>query len=105
MRMSGRPSFLLLLMLASGACTRREEKPEEVLRILSWNTFNLPTIAGEMGQINMDEKDRGKLVARLLKRSPYQVIALNEVFDETVREALIEEAESGAGAFRFVVED
>ena len=75
------------------------------MKVLSWNTFNLPTIAGEQGQINLDEKERGKLVAKLLKRSGYQVIALNEVFDETVRAALIEEAESGTDAFRFVVED
>jgi endonuclease/exonuclease/phosphatase family metal-dependent hydrolase len=92
-------------MIDAGSCTRGQVGREDVLRILSWNTFNLPTIAGEMGQINMDERDRGRLVARLLKRSPYQVIALNEVFDETVRDALIEEAESGSDAFQFVVED
>lgn len=97
--------LLFLAVLVSGSCKKTEIPQDDVLRILSWNTFNLPTIAGEMGQINMDEKERGKLVAQLLKQSPYQVIALNEVFDETVRGALIEEAESGPNAFQFVVED
>lgn len=97
-----RASLLVLVVLATGC---RREPEERVLRVLSWNTFNLPTLAGEMGQVNMDEKERGRLVARLMKESGYDVIALNEVFDETVRGALIEEAETGANAFRFVVED
>jgi hypothetical protein len=95
--------FAILAGLASSC--RKVEAPEGVLKVLTWNTFNLPTIAGEQGQVNLDEKERGRLVAKLLKRSGYQVIALNEVFDETVRAALIEEAESGPDAFRFVVED
>jgi endonuclease/exonuclease/phosphatase family metal-dependent hydrolase len=76
-----------------------------VLRILSWNTFNLPTIAAQMGQINLDEGERGRLVGRLLKESSYDVIALNEVFDETVRDSLIAEVTSGVGRFAFVVKD
>lgn len=75
------------------------------LRVVSWNTFSLPTIAGEMGQINMDEEKRGRAVGKLLKASPYDVIALNEVFDETIRAALLEEVQSGTQRFRFVVED
>ena len=96
---------LTSLILAGCDPPPQPVRREGVLRVLSWNTFNLPTIAGEMGQVNLDEEDRGRLVARLLKRSGYEVIALNEVFDETVRDALIEEAESGSDAFRFVVED
>ena len=107
------PSMLphrLLLSLAVGtllfsACRKPVVSNEKVLTILSWNTFNLPTIAGEQGQVNLDEDERGRTVARVLKNSGYQVIALNEVFDETVRDALVKEAESGPNAFQFVVED
>lgn len=101
---SSRLLLTLCTVLVAVSC-RKPETSEGVLKILSWNTFNLPTIAGEQGQINLDEKERGKLVAKRLKESGYQVIALNEVFDETVRAALIEEAESGSDSFRFVVED
>ncbi len=100
-------SMIVLASLALlGGCDK-EPKPERepTLRILSWNTFALPTIAGQMGQINMDEEDRGRAVARRLKESPYDVIALNEVFDETIRDALLDEAQSGPQRFRFVVED
>ena len=96
---------ILVLLAVSAPPTVAQDRPESVLRVLSWNSFNLPTIAGEMGNVNMDEEKRGRLVARILKESGYDVIALNEVFDETVRDALIEEAESGPGRFRFVVED
>ena len=57
-----------------------------------------------MGQINLDEEERGKQVARRLKESAYDVVALNEVFDETVRAALLKEAKNGPQAFRFIVE-
>ena len=95
----------LVLVLASGCDPRPKPPGDGLLRILSWNSFNLPTIAGEMGQVNLDEEERGRLVARLLKQSGYDVVALNEVFDETVRKALMEEAQSGPDGFRFVVRD
>lgn len=98
-------SILALLGLAiPGACSAQSLPRESVLRVLTWNTFNLPTIGEEMGQINLDEAERGREVARRMKESPYDVIALNEVFDETVRDALLEEARSGPQAFRFIVE-
>ena len=99
-----RVGALVALLALSGTCFAQARERESVLRVLTWNTFNLPTIAGEMGQINMDEEERGKEVARRLKESPYDVIALNEVFDETVRDALLEEARDGPRAFRFIVE-
>ncbi len=95
---------LSALVLILPACRQKKQTGETVLRVLTWNTFNLPTIAGKMGEVNLDEEARGKLVARLMKQSGYDVIALNEVFDETVRDALLEEAKSGPGAFTFIVE-
>lgn len=97
-------SVLFFFLAISGASFGQPNLREHVLRVLTWNSFNLPTIAGEMGQINLDEEERGKEVARRMKESPYDVIALNEVFDETVRAALLDEVKDGPGGFRFIVE-
>jgi endonuclease/exonuclease/phosphatase family metal-dependent hydrolase len=97
-------NLVWLSLVFSSLSVGQSNLRESVLGVLTWNTFNLPTIAGEMGQINLDEEERGKQVAKLLKESSYDVIALNEVFDETVRAALLKEAKVGSRAFRFIVE-
>lgn len=100
---SGFVAWLVLgLSLAACAATAQENR---VYRVATWNVFALPTIAGQSGQVNLDDEERGKTIARLLKNSGYDVIALNEVFDEDIRDGLVEEATSGPDAFSFVVPD
>jgi hypothetical protein len=78
--------------VAIGATPAASDTVGATFRMLTYNTKALPWLAlDNESNFGMSDERRAHEIAKRIKSGDYDVVALNEVFDEDVRDVLVEE--------------